>query len=698
MRQVVVFMLCVAAGAAGDTESSDADVTNLLQLINPLPDLASGARSHLLDSDFTSADDKWSTPALTVKAVKPATKAKIVVTERHLDSSQRTTVPTIHASLAEPAQLAHLSATKPKVRTSKALAVKATKKIASTAHAKKATKAKKAKKKSESQAESTEEVKQGVPQRKAKKASVSKEVLVKTSQAVQKHQASSKSSQESLQAASNRKVCRDLLQECRTDLKVDACLRYKGSCLAGTSKKPELVESQAVGQAEPDISPMADQSQGPATGDASQPEAAAEPVAESVEPTTHSKHSKRSADAMDAGISQSGVGGFGTDTEPEPVEVAASEDVPGSIAEEAEEAEAEAAESSEQDATQPVQSVSPTAGVLEPGAEEASVTDPVQSAPAIEVPEAEEGDATEQDAAEEVAAEAAEAEAGVADAAEAEAAEAPEQAATEPVQSVSPAAEVAEAAAGAAEVAEQDAAEAETAEAPEQDPTEPVQSVSPTAEAAEAPEQAATEPVQSVSPAVEEAEAPEQAATEPVQGVSPAAEAPEAEAEAAEAPEQDATEPKSEAGVETEPVDGNPATTATADRVLEPEVPVKADTLKSEVSDATEEAAAPILGSKSQAMPSISDLEPKSANAAWVFGQAASTLTNNQEVGLQSTTFGLTRVDALGTSAGSLTLAQRELENQHLASVKENLCALWHTMCGHVTTAEICIKYASVCQ
>ena len=366
-------MLCMAAGAAGDTESSDADVTNLLQLINPLPD-ASGAHSHLHGSDFTSPDDKWSTSALTVKAVKPATRAKIVVTERHLASSQRTAVPTIRsmpASLAEPAQLAHLGATKPKVRNSKALAVKATKKVAPMAHAKKATKAKKAKKKSDSQPEAAEEVKQGVPQRrKAKKAPISKEVLVKTSQAVQEHQAISQSrssqSQESLQAAASRKACRDFLQECRMDLKVDACLRYKSSCLAGAAgaskPEPELVESQAVGQSEPGISQMADPSQAPA----GEP-AAEEPAAEPAEPTPAEPQRKQSADALDNGISQSGVGGFGTDAEPEPVEVPASEDVTGPIAEEAEaeEAEAEAAESSEQDATEPEQSVSPTAEALE---------------------------------------------------------------------------------------------------------------------------------------------------------------------------------------------------------------------------------------------------------------------------------------------------------------------------------------------
>ena len=327
-----------------------------------------------------------------------------------------------------------------------------------------------------------------------------------------------------------------------------------------------------------------------------------------------------------------------------------------------------------------------------------------------EVPEAEEAEATEPDAAEPAQSAAAEA---------AEAA-APEQDATEPVQSVSPEADEAE-----AEVAEQGAMEAEAAEAPEQDATEPMQSVSPVAEApeaeaevpdateqdateagaAEAPEQDATEPVQSVSPAAEapeaEAEVPDAteagAAPAPERNATEPAEAPEAEAEAPEAPEapeQDAMEPKSEAdGVETEPVDGEPATSS-ADRVLEPEVPVKAEALKSGVSE-PEEAAAPI-GLKSQAMSSVSD--PPKANAAWVFGQAASTLTNNQEVGLQSTTFGLTRVDALGTSAGSLTLAQRELENQRLTSVKENLCALWHTMCGRVATAEMCVKYAGVCQ
>ncbi|CAE7215954.1 nipblb [Symbiodinium necroappetens] len=704
MRQVVL-MLCMAAGAAGDTESSDADVTNLLQLISPLPD-ASGAHSHLHGSDFTSPDDKWSTPALTVKAVKPATRAKIVVTERHLASSQRTAVPTIRsmpASLAEPAQLAHLGATKPKVRNSKALAVKATKKVAPMAHAKKATKAKKAKKKSDSQPEAAEEVKQGVPQRrKAKKAPISKEVLVKTSPAVQKHQAISQSrssqSQESLQAAASRKACRDFLQECRMDLKVDACLRYKSSCLAGAAgaskPEPELVESQAVGQSEPGISQMADPSQAPAGEPAAEEPAAEEPAAEEpaaepAEPTPAEPQRKQSADALDNGISQSGVGGFGTDAEPEPVEVPASEDVTGPIAEEAEaeEAEAEAAESSEQDATEPEQSVSPTAEV--PEAEEAEATEPDAAEPAQSAAaEAAEAAAPEQDATEpvqSVSPEADEAEAEVAEqgAMEAEAAEAPEQDATEPMQSVSPVAEAPEAEAEVPDATEQDATEAGAAEVPEQDATEPVQSVSP---AAEAPEAEAEVPDATEAGA---APAPERNATEP-------AEAPEAEAEAPEAPEapeQDAMEPKSEAdGVETEPVDGEPATSS-ADRVLEPEVPVKAEALKSGVSEPEE--AAPI-GLKSQAMSSVSD--PPKANAAWVFGQAASTLTNNQEVGLQSTTFGLTRVDALGTSAGSLTLAQRELENQRLTSVKENLCALWHTMCGRVATAEMCVKYAGVCQ
>ena len=84
--------------------------------------------------------------------------------------------------------------------------------------------------------------------------------------------------------------------------------------------------------------------------------------------------------------------------------------------------------------------------------------------------------------------------------------------------------------------------------------------------------------------------------------------------------------------------------------------------------------------------------------AAWTFGQAASTMTNNQEVGVRSTTFELSRVDALGASTGSLGLAQSEGDKQHLASARENLCALWRSMCGRVATNQACLKYASICQ
>ena len=217
------------------------------------------------------------------------------------------------------------------------------------------------------------------------------------------------------------------------------------------------------------------------------------------------------------------------------------------------------------------------------------------------------------------------------------------------------------------------AAETETAEMPEADLDEPVQAA-PRKSAAKS-----TEPIEPVEPdssaegqpALEAAEAE---SSEPSETLEPVT------ASAGE-PNTDALE---------EPVDPS---IELADARQKRPAPRFGFTAASQSIVSGSEAARP--ASHSKPLPAEPEVPGK---AAWAFGQAASTMTNNREVEIPSTTFELSRVDALGTPSASLGLAQSEGEHQHLVNAKENLCALWRSMCGRVRSAEVCDKYASICQ
>ena len=631
MRRIAFSLLVALSTATADTESSDADVTNLLQLINPQGPLPAqtGAQSQLYGSELQGlqradfASTKWSsqsTPALNAEDSKPiimtgrfgnlppAVKNSGVTSQVSSQSSllkqavpvqaptslTSPTQPTQSlgsvaslAKLAELAELARLSSTKPRVREAR---------VTGTAH-KKGKKGKKLKREPEEDVElpkkstelvpelSSEEVEPEPAELSSSKVKTSKSKSVLTDAAVSQASHGGAKRLHDLAAA----ACKDWLHECRsisTDFNVDACMHYKSFCLDGT---PGLIEgsAMAVGQADHAVSKMAADIMGAPT---QSPKKSAETAdaAATAPSQADTVESKTLGDGISTGISQSGVGGFGTDREPETAPTASTEST-------------DRVEEISKDALSPITEAE-AAEVRKQGSEELEKLDESDesSDPQPEGLDAKTTSSTN----------------------------------------------TAEASAGEVE---------SSSDVHELDPEVP----------------ATPEPSEFLDSGSAESDAD--------------TEEPSAAAETLESDQLDQPQVRPEAPLLSSTdsmgsTDSMDSTDSTAHSRITHSSISRSD--RSDISDS----------------PGTAKSKPMS-NAGWVFGQAASTLTNNQEVdqGIQSTTFELSRVDALGASAGSLTLAQSEQEQERLASAKENLCALWHSMCRRVTTAEVCVKYASIC-
>ncbi|CAE7253977.1 unnamed protein product [Symbiodinium sp. KB8] len=720
------FRLLWFLAALADAESFNEE-TNLLQLMTPSQELLSisaygtdAAQSQLQGQaegtgeaekrphhdyaeierlGFTSADDKWSNAPLPQEPAKPV---EVIVTGEHI-----------------------VKATGHKKSSGASTKSKETKAKSSVATSQKKKKKKQVQVKKEREHGKAQEVQEAkakdVPAKAGSKvAGVVGGVDSEASQTPQ-GRASPAESPKTVprQPPTDAESCGSWLKDCRNNFNVDACMSYKSLCAAHAEK--DALKGLA----------------GPPAPEASIP-TPADALKEALKDPSLGRSQVPSSDETEAPESPESPAPspFGLPDQEAPTELPAEAGaVPVDIREDAgdaEEPEAEAAEPTAEEAEPEVAEPAAEEEAAEPAAEEAEPV--VIAQPAVEeaaeraAEEAESNEAAEPAAEEPAAEEAAE----VADAdAAAEAAEPAAAEEAEPSEVTEPAVEEE---AESTEVAEPAAEEAESSQVAEEAEPEVAEPAAEEAESTEVAEPAAeeAEPSDVVEPAAEEAESTEVAepategAAEPTEVAEPVAEEAEPSEEVEPEPASQEAESSEVPATEVQPTEASDIASGTVSQPFGFTVArhstsssktsakavaskkVSSTTAKKSTKKSTKSVKSKKSTTSTKSLTSKSTKSKKLVKATahrkssegsskFVLPQAVTAVTK-QEVAVPTTTFALSRLDALGAGAGTLGLAQQQGDRQDFETARTNMCSWWLQVCGKVATAGVCDKYASLCR
>eukprot|EP00439_Symbiodinium_sp_Y106_P065242 s1446_g10.t1 len=648
---------------------------------------------------FTSADDKWSNAPMPQEPAKPV---EVIVTGQHIvkGSGHKKSV----SGKDSPA---------PK---SKEVKAKAKAKATAASQSKKKKQVKK--EREQAKAQVTQKAKAKDVPAASGVAGVDSEASTQTAQGSDAEAGSS-----ALPAAAespktvptlpptDKESCGSWLKDCRNNFNVDACMSYKSLCAADAAK--DALKGLA----------------GPPAPEASEISSPADALKEALnDPSVGTSEVPGSDGAGAAAGAEAAPSPFGLPDQETPTELPADAGAVPDIKEDAEEPEAEeeaaeAAQEAEPEVAEPAEEEAESTEVAEPAAEEAEPV--VIAEPAVEeaaeraAEEAESSEAAEPAAADEEAepsevAEPAEEEAEPTEVAEpvAEEAESGEAEEAEP-EVAEPAAEEAESTA-VAEPAAEEAESSEVAEpaVEEAEPSDAAETVTEEAESTEVEEPAAeeAEPTEIAEPVAEEAEPA--AAAEPSQEAESSEVVEPAASEAAEAVP---TEASDASGTVSQPFGFTVAHHSTTSSSKRSAKAVASKTLSSTTAKKSTKKSTKSVKSKRKSTTSTKSLTSKTSkskklvtakthsksnegSSEFVLPQAATAVTNHQEVGVPSTTFELSRLDALGAGAGTLGLAQKQGDPQDFETARSNMCSWWLQVCGKVAKASVCDKLARLIQ